>query len=308
MKNRKCTDLLFVLLFFISLGGYGYTVKYSLENGNPDKLLRPVNGDGKLCGVGDLKLFPKLYYIMNSAEKPMTPRAVCVDVCPAEITSTFECHGTAKIDVSICRNEYSVHGKGHIGYGTHPLLNRYCIPDVDKLPPQIDLSAYDNLVGEFGLDDVQEMVEDVIESYHAFFFTFFSAVMVTVIYAVLIYYMTGLIVWISVIATGMAIFALAYFVNEYHNDQYGTNVKYNWSEVTEQNYGKWTKVAVYVLLGIGVLYFILVTCLWKNIYTSVIVLKTASVILIQNTRIYMLPFFCAVVLLMWMVTWIFNVA
>lgn len=82
MTNRKCTDLLFVLLFIVTLGGYGWTVKYSFDNGNPNKLLRPVNGDGKLCGVGELVDYPKLYYIMNSAEKPMTPRAVCVDFCP----------------------------------------------------------------------------------------------------------------------------------------------------------------------------------------------------------------------------------
>jgi hypothetical protein len=81
-------------------------------------------------------------------------RAVCVDVCPQEIVSTFNCYGTAKINKTVCQNEYSVTGKGHIGYGTHPLLNRYCIPDIDKLPPQIDLTAYDNLVGEFGLDDM----------------------------------------------------------------------------------------------------------------------------------------------------------
>ena len=104
--------------------------------------------------------------------------------------------------------------------------------------------------------------------------------MVIVIYAICIYYMTGLLVWISIIATGFCIFALAYFINEYHNEQYGTNVKYEWSAVTEQNYGKWTKGSVYVLLGIGLLYFILILCLWKNIYISIIVLKTASVILI----------------------------
>jgi hypothetical protein len=152
------------------------------------------------------------------------------------------------------------------------------------------------------------MVEDITESWHAFVVTFFSCILVTIIYAILIYYMTGLLVWVSVISTGVSIFLLAYFVNEYHNEQYGTNVQYEWSAVTEQNYGKWTKGAVYVLLGIGVLYFILILCLWKNIYVSIMVLKTAAVILIQNSRIYMIPFICALTLLGWMVVWLFNMA
>jgi hypothetical protein len=29
MTNRKCTDVFFFLLFLVSLGGYGLTVKYS---------------------------------------------------------------------------------------------------------------------------------------------------------------------------------------------------------------------------------------------------------------------------------------
>jgi hypothetical protein len=85
-------------------------------------------------------------------------------------------------------------------------------------------------------------------------------------------------------------------------------VKYNWSAVTEQNYGKWTKASVYVLLGLGALYFILLLCLWKNIYVSVVVLKTSAIILIQNIKIYTLPFACAVTLLAWMIFWIFNAA
>ena len=45
--------------------GYGATVKYGLDNGKPDMLLRPVNFEGKLCGIGDLKEFPMLYYLVD---------------------------------------------------------------------------------------------------------------------------------------------------------------------------------------------------------------------------------------------------
>ena len=86
-----------------------------------------------------------------------SPRAVCVDTCPREIGAPFKCHGTKKIDASVCENEFGATGKGHVGYGTKPLLRRFCLPDIDKLPKEIDVKAYDNLVGEFGLDDIQEI-------------------------------------------------------------------------------------------------------------------------------------------------------
>jgi hypothetical protein len=61
-----------------------------------------------LCGVGDLEEFPKLYYIMRSSDP--TPRAVCVDFCPQEITSTFNCHGTAAVPKADCEHEFTVSG------------------------------------------------------------------------------------------------------------------------------------------------------------------------------------------------------
>ena len=67
LTNRKCTDVLFFLLFFVFFGGYGYTSYYGFKNGKPKELFRPVNGDGKLCGVDELADFPKLYYIIQTS-------------------------------------------------------------------------------------------------------------------------------------------------------------------------------------------------------------------------------------------------
>lgn len=44
--NRKCTDVFCLLIFWAFLVVYGYTCVYAYSNAHPDKLLRPVNGDG----------------------------------------------------------------------------------------------------------------------------------------------------------------------------------------------------------------------------------------------------------------------
>jgi len=77
------------------------------------------------------------------------PRAVCVDTCPREVDAKFNCHGTSKVPKADCDSP-----SAHIGYGTNPLLGRFCIPNIDKLPKDIDTAKYDNLVGQFGLDDI----------------------------------------------------------------------------------------------------------------------------------------------------------
>ena len=157
IADRGCTDVLFNLIFWIFLGWYGYTVYFSYTEGRPNEIFRPVNGDGKLCGVDDLKDFPKLMYVIQKTA-PTTPRAVCIDKCPAEIKDKFKCHGTKNVPAAVCD------GDGLVRYGSKPLLKRFCVPDIDKLPPEIDTDKYDNLIGEFGLDDIQEIGEDLMES------------------------------------------------------------------------------------------------------------------------------------------------
>ena len=85
----------------------------------------------------------------------MDPKAVCVKTCPAEITDPVDCKKTSRIpNVAMCQKEKSKDGSGHVGYGTNTVLRRFCMPDMDKLPTSFP--SLDNIIGSFGLDDVQE--------------------------------------------------------------------------------------------------------------------------------------------------------
>lgn len=98
--NRKCTDILCVIVFWLFIIVYGYTCVYAYGNSHPEKLLRPVNGDGDLCGVGALQDYPNLYYIIKKSNAK--PRAVCVSKCPKEINDQFQCHGTQFVKPEDC--------------------------------------------------------------------------------------------------------------------------------------------------------------------------------------------------------------
>ena len=60
------------------------------------------------------------------------------------------------------------------------------------------------------------------------------------------------------------------------------------------------------MLAIGLAYFIALCCLFDNIAVSVAVLKTSSVILIQNIRVYTLPFMSTWILFGWIMLWLYN--
>lgn len=92
------------------------------------------------------------------------------------------------------------------------MLNRFCLPNPEKLPSGFSEDSFDNIIGSFGLDDIQEITEDVYEGKLVFLITFLTCVGITLGYAFLIYKFTGILVWTSVIATGVGILLLAFLV------------------------------------------------------------------------------------------------
>lgn len=77
------------------------------------------------------------------------------------------------------------------------------------------MTKYDNMVGEFGLDDVQEIGQDLIEAKEAFLYVVLTCFVVMALYSVMIFYLTGLLVWISIIATGVGVLLLSLLLNQY---------------------------------------------------------------------------------------------
>lgn len=138
-----------------------------------------------------------------------------------------------------------------------------------------------------------------------FFYCFLTCFLVTIIYAVFIYSCTGIVVWFSIISIGVSILGMAYFLNSYHNKNYGPDSVETVTEASENNYGRAVKGGVYVLLVLGLCYLIALCCLFDNIAVSVAVLKTSSIVLIKNVKIYTLPIMSTWILFGWITWWLY---
>lgn len=99
----------------------------------------------------------------------------------------------------------------------------------------------------------------------------------TIFYAFLIYKFTGIFVWTSVILTGVGIFAIAYMLQR-HNRKNKGSVKAANSSGSSKDYKpddknqQYIQYTVYGLYGLGVIFFIALCCLWKNIAIAIAVL------------------------------------
>ncbi|XP_039765563.1 choline transporter-like 2 isoform X1 [Pararge aegeria] len=90
IHNRSCTDILWLIMFILFLGAWGYVGYYSMTRGSVDKLLAPIDSRGRRCGL-DSGLEEKKYLIFFNIAKCLAPGTpitgcpttqVCVSQCP----------------------------------------------------------------------------------------------------------------------------------------------------------------------------------------------------------------------------------
>jgi hypothetical protein len=86
LTNRRCTDLLCLIIFIAAIVAGGYVGYFSAVNGNPELLVAPLDADGNFCGksVG-YENFPYLYYSKIDTLY-WGPYSVCADKCPTTVS------------------------------------------------------------------------------------------------------------------------------------------------------------------------------------------------------------------------------
>lgn len=125
-KERRCTDMLCALIFFVFLLAMGGVTIYGYVVGNPWEYIAPIDGANRICGYDDAVKDYNYLFIANIVEASATPDeafkyGVCVKSCPEDPTETLECVPTGDLLVPSCT--LSAENQ----YGTHRVLD-YCIP------------------------------------------------------------------------------------------------------------------------------------------------------------------------------------
>jgi solute carrier family 44 (choline transporter-like protein), member 2/4/5 len=97
IEERSCTDVLFCLLFLAFLVGLGVVSMFGFKNGQPERLLAPLDADGKFCGIDSgYESFPYLYLAdLSASATDLLSTAVCVSDCPMDDAIPVSCKPTS---------------------------------------------------------------------------------------------------------------------------------------------------------------------------------------------------------------------
>lgn len=140
-KNRSCTDLFCLVVFFAFLGTMCGVTSYGISQGQVDKLIAPIDMRNNFCGIegGKRAEFQKLYFTDLKAPnaRDILSSGICMKTCPAqgEKIDTANVHPDDVTDIQDYNNYYNDVGTPPNAYKSQSVID-YCIPDISAFRAQ----------------------------------------------------------------------------------------------------------------------------------------------------------------------------
>lgn len=98
-------------------------------------------------------------------------------------------------------------------------LDRFCVPVYDSLPASLD-GNYNDMIGSFGMDDLELYVRDIRESWAIYL------IAIPLIFVLIFFWNLSLrlfaetLVWVSIILVGIMIAALGFGIMYFAGENY----------------------------------------------------------------------------------------
>ena len=95
-KNRKCTDVIFLLAYFAFMIGMAVVGVLGFSNGDPAALLFGTDYEGEMCSADyPARYFPNPYELYTASQATHTygfkdVKSVCLKECPSPVGTDTE--------------------------------------------------------------------------------------------------------------------------------------------------------------------------------------------------------------------------
>ncbi|GIY40639.1 choline transporter-like protein 4 [Caerostris darwini] len=345
IKHRSCTDVLCLFLFVAFIAGWIVVAFFAFREGNPKVLVYPTDSQGNICGVGELEDKPFLFFfdLIKCASPSViftgcpTPQ-VCVQQCPNETFYANENLPNANEIKSklICKYDVKKEEKdlktllndGHCAklyLKSKPFLDR-CIPTIldmkadggsiknDKdqvLPVTVEevKNATNQLAKFLSLTEMGEKVfSDFKTSWEYLLAGLFLAMLVSLIWIVLMRWLAGIMIWLSIILVlAFLVFACYYSTTKYIElkNVPGSDEKFRIT-LNLKSYLALRDTWLWFAIISGVVFailFLIILFLRKRIRIAIALIKQASRAVGSMPSTLMFPIFPYLLMLIFFIFW-----
>ena len=234
LKNRRCTDCVFCIIFYIFVLFHIGCFLYGFIEGNPWLLAQPYDVDSNACGATNTATadYPYAYFIkpMESFEK-----VICVKSCPNWLptetaptslggcyiggkTAAFEtgidnsasnrqeCSNVAPIDLNQASTFIIAYLKAFVNseqiinmYNSTAYMVRFCIPTSNDANAQFRENYSNFLEGTQASDKFEEYVSDLANCWVIIISSAAFAFFVSLFYMLFLRCCVGVLIWITIL-------------------------------------------------------------------------------------------------------------
>ncbi|KAI9204340.1 plasma-membrane choline transporter-domain-containing protein [Polychytrium aggregatum] len=326
IENRKCRDVLFLLLYLIFWAAMLFVASIGFETGDPRRLLIPTDYLGQQCGVNNTVLHSNLTdfttkpyaYFLNPFD-PFSYPAVCVSQCP----SSSQAFWASTPSTVICRYGYpQPQDENHIIdaylnqscaaflYSGGPVLGR-CLPNfavnasaISQLNlPNVTVSgttiSMSSLLAN-GKDTLSQVMSDIVNSWPWLVGGVVVSVLVAFLWVWLMRWLAGIFVWISIFVANAIFIGGAiwlYFYWQGRLTSYNSLSPANQLQILDWEV-KGSEAAFIVVAVIAGILLLVTLALWKRIDIAVGIIKETSHAI---QRMPMIVFYPLVMWVVWLV-------
>ena len=279
-NNRRCTDIFCCLIFVVFLGGMGALTYYGYAHGDPNKLVSPIDGDGKICGWSEgYEDYPYLFIAdITEAAGPTTnifEYGVCVKECPKTRDDPVECKPTKEVKSCSLDDDDR--------YGATYALE-YCVPIYDTMSENVQ-KMWTTLSKKMSESKSGKTLIDIYDARWMILASVSLAIFITFAYIKFMDWCAYWLAWFSVVLLEAFFigggFGAWYLRKSLKEDDDKTNDDYN-------EHLKWTAIVFWI---VAVAYFIIIVCNWKSLKVSIAIIETAADFFADTKRVVLVPLF-----------------
>jgi hypothetical protein len=180
-------------------------------------------------------------------------------------------------------------------YDSKLFLDRWCMPVYATLPPSIQ-DNYNDVIGSFGLDDIEMYARDIRLSWKVYAICVFTVFVLIFFWNLMLRAFAEVLAWISIFVVGAGIVALGFLIKYYADSNYPEG------DTTQ----KWLNYGAYTVWGLAGLYALVVLCTFYAIKISIKVLRVSAQIIMSNLRMIIVPIIGIVVMIAWIMFYAYS--
>lgn len=172
-------------------------------------------------------------------------------------------------------------------YGSDLFLDRYCLPILSTLP-EGSLDTYNNIIGGFGLDDLQSYARDIRDSWKVYLICLVTTFILIFLWNWMLRLCAEFLAWLAIFVVGVGIVAIGFGIKYYKTVNQPT-----------ETVSKWLDYTAYTVWGLAGVYALVVLCVYYAIKISIKVLRVSAKIVMNNLRMILIPLSGIVVMVVW---------